>query len=153
MAQELHVRMGLSVKAMIFHDGKLLILQKNDDEIRHHWEFPGGGLRLDEDFPTGLRREVLEETGLTIDLIGVAGTWSFKKKDGQFLNGVIFTALSKTDAVTLSEEHLQYRWVAPQEFKANELHGSLQRSLAQMWGFSYDLQSELLLPFIGETHD
>ena len=36
MAQELHVRMGLSVKAMIFHDGKLLILQKNDDEIRHH---------------------------------------------------------------------------------------------------------------------
>ena len=30
MAQEANVLMGLSVKAMIFHEGKLLLLQKND---------------------------------------------------------------------------------------------------------------------------
>ena len=29
MAQEANVLMGLSVKAMIFHEGKLLLLQKN----------------------------------------------------------------------------------------------------------------------------
>ena len=44
MAQERNVLMGLSVKAMVFHDGKLLLLQKNDIEGRHPWEFPGGGL-------------------------------------------------------------------------------------------------------------
>ena len=42
MAQERNVLMGLSVKAMVFHDGKLLILQKNDIEGLHPWEFPGG---------------------------------------------------------------------------------------------------------------
>ena len=30
MAQEERVHMGLSVKAMIFHAGRLLVLQKND---------------------------------------------------------------------------------------------------------------------------
>ena len=54
MAQEVNVLMGLSVKAMIFHEGKLLLLQKNDAEGLHHWEFPGGGLRFTEDFEAGL---------------------------------------------------------------------------------------------------
>ena len=57
MAQERNVLMGLSVKAMVFHDGKLLLLQKNDIEGRHPWEFPGGGLLFHEDFEVGLRRK------------------------------------------------------------------------------------------------
>lgn len=40
MAQERNVLMGLSVKAMVFHDGKLLILQKNDIEGLHLGNFP-----------------------------------------------------------------------------------------------------------------
>ena len=58
---------------MIFHEGKLLLLQKNDAEGLHHWEFPGGGLRFTEDFEAGLRREVSEETGLSIALEAPAG--------------------------------------------------------------------------------
>ena len=65
MAQEERVHMGLSVKAMIFHAGRLLVLQKNDPEGLHHWEFPGGGLRRDEDFAMAVHREVMEETGLS----------------------------------------------------------------------------------------
>ena len=74
---------------MVFHDGKLLILQKNDIEGLHPWEFPGGGLLFHEDFEAGLRREVKEETGLSIVLEAPAGIWSYQKADGQFLNGVI----------------------------------------------------------------
>lgn len=138
MAQEANVLMGLSVKAMIFHEGKLLLLQKNDAEGLHHWEFPGGGLRFTEDFEAGLRREVREETGLSIMLEAPAGIWSYQKKDGQFLNGVIFTAMADTDEVSLSEEHLAYRWVTPEELPSYRLHGSLQRSLKQMKRFSYE---------------
>ena len=56
--------MGMSVKAIIWHRGRILILQKNDRPGRHPWEFPGGGLEFGEDFAAALRREVREETGL-----------------------------------------------------------------------------------------
>ena len=132
MAQEERVHMGLSVKAMIFHAGRLLVLQKNDSEGLHHWEFPGGGLRRDEDFAMAVCREVMEETGLSIQILATAGTWSYQKKDGQFLNGVIFTAVTDKEDVRLSHEHCDYRWVTPEEFRTCELHGSLRRSLDRM---------------------
>lgn len=148
MGQEENVHMGLSVKAMIFFSGRLLILQKNDAEGLHHWEFPGGGLRRDEDFETAVKREVLEETGLSIRLLATAGTWSYQKKNGQFLNGVIFTALARSSDVTLSHEHLAYSWVTPADFKKYELHGSLRRALKLMQEADYSRQDFLLQPFL-----
>lgn len=147
MAQPSKVRMGLSVKAMIFHQGKVLLLQKNDAEGQHHWEFPGGGLQFTEDFVMGLQREVREETGLAIRLVAPAGIWSYQKKDGQFLNGVIFTAIADSDNVQLSEEHLQYHWVTPEDFPTYRIHGSLWRSLQQMQQFAYEKSHDLVWPF------
>ena len=77
-----------------------------------------------------------------------AGIWSYQKKDGQFLNGVIFTAMADTDKVSLSEEHLAYRWVTPEELPSYRLHGSLQRSLKQMKQFSYEKSHALLRGFL-----
>lgn len=148
MAQEANVLMGLSVKAMIFFEGRLLLLQKNDAEGLHHWEFPGGGLRFTENFEAGLRREVQEETGLDIEIEAPAGIWSYQKKDGQFLNGVIFTAKAKTEQVTLSEEHIAYQWVTADEFASYRIHGSLKRSLERMQLFSYDTSYALLADFL-----
>lgn len=152
MAQPGKVRMGLSVKAMIFHEGKLLLLQKNDAEGLHHWEFPGGGLEITENFVTGLAREVKEETGLMIRLAAPAGIWSYQKKDGQFLNGVIFTAIADSAAVQLSEEHVQYHWVTPEEFPSYRIHGSLWRSLQQMRSFAYEKSHDLIWPFFQELN-
>lgn len=147
MAQEDKVIMGLSVKAMIFNEGRLLLLQKND-EGAHHWEFPGGGLRFSEDFESALRREVAEETGLAVTVEGPVGIWSYQKKDGQFLNGVIFAALSQRDDVRLSEEHLAYCWVTPEEFPSYRIHGSLRRSLQTMKKFSYEESAALIRDFL-----
>ena len=58
MVQAGDTTIDLSVKAMIFFEGTLLLLQKNDGEKVHHWEFPGGGLRRGENFLAALKREV-----------------------------------------------------------------------------------------------
>ena len=43
-------------------DDRVLVIRRDDNG---HWEAPGGVLELDESFEDGVRREVLEETGLT----------------------------------------------------------------------------------------
>lgn len=52
-----------SVRAVIISDKKLaMVYSKKYD----YYKFPGGGIESNEDHITALKREVLEETGLTI---------------------------------------------------------------------------------------
>lgn len=48
-------------------DGRILLVRQS---YRDRWGVPGGLLDRREDAPDAVRREVLEETGLHIDLIG-----------------------------------------------------------------------------------
>ncbi|MCH4179467.1 MAG: NUDIX hydrolase [Megasphaera sp.] len=148
MEQNEKALMGMSVKAMIFHDGKLLLLQKNDAEGAHHWEFPGGGLGMNENLLMGLKREVREETGLDIHILAPAGTWHYQKKDGCFLNGLVFTATSDGEDVCLSDEHIDFCWIRPEELSAYRLHGSLWRALLHMKTFEYIKSKNALEPFL-----
>ena len=57
-------RHSVSVAAVVVdHDGRVLVARRRDNG---RWEPPGGVLELDESIPEGLRREVYEETGLTV---------------------------------------------------------------------------------------
>jgi ADP-ribose pyrophosphatase YjhB (NUDIX family) len=58
-------RHSVSVAGVVLDDqGRALLIQRRDNG---HWEAPGGVLELAEDIETGLRREVLEETGLEVE--------------------------------------------------------------------------------------
>lgn len=65
------------VVALIERDDKILIVRRHDPEHaqwHHRWEFPGGKIELHETPIDALRREIKEETGLTINserLLGV----------------------------------------------------------------------------------
>jgi len=148
---ESRIIMKMSVKAMIFNQGKLLLLQKNDREGLHPWEFPGGGVQMGEDFEEALIREVREETGLTIHLVSVDGIWCYKRSPEQQLDGVIFTAETDRTDVVLSDEHLQYRWVTPELFQQYPLHDSLRQALARMRQFDNIRGDQLQRSFFAQV--
>jgi len=56
----------IAVRGIIFNDGKLLSQQLKPDkgEDRDYWCTPGGGLETNESLYEGLRRELIEETGI-----------------------------------------------------------------------------------------
>jgi 8-oxo-dGTP pyrophosphatase MutT (NUDIX family) len=57
----------VNVRGVIFNDGKLFCQQLKpgaNKEIRDYWCTPGGGLDDDESLHDGLRREMIEETGI-----------------------------------------------------------------------------------------
>ncbi|NMI00864.1 NUDIX hydrolase [Pseudonocardia acidicola] len=53
-------------------DGRVLVVQRRDNG---RWEAPGGVLELDETFEAGVRREVAEETGVTVEVERLTGVY------------------------------------------------------------------------------
>ena len=58
------VRVGLAV--FVWKDGKFLVLKRFGAHGTGQWSVPGGHLEFGETLELGARREVMEETGLSI---------------------------------------------------------------------------------------
>jgi len=61
----------LGVGALIFDDEKLLIVERAGEPFKGYWSLPGGILECGEKLNQGVRREVLEETGLEVEPLSV----------------------------------------------------------------------------------
>ncbi|TCO72120.1 NUDIX domain-containing protein [Rhodovulum euryhalinum] len=58
----------LAVRALILHENRLLLVNAWPDGVSDLWCAPGGGVERGTSLPVNLRREVHEETGLTIEV-------------------------------------------------------------------------------------
>lgn len=56
---------------IIEQDGKILLVQRNNEPLRGYWTFPAGFVDAFEDPEYAARRECLEETGLEVVLTGL----------------------------------------------------------------------------------
>lgn len=106
-------------------DGKILALKRAPDDHSRggNWDLPGGGYEQGEDVLSAIKREVMEEVGLTVrtltpiyftNRIGVAA--GFFQGDTVF--GACYISKDWVGDVTLSSEHVEYEWVSPEEFKS-----------------------------------
>lgn len=113
----------IAPKALIVNDrGQVLILREapaatylgNTQSGRY--QLPGGKLDPGETFDECLKREVLEETGLSIDPGEplLVGEWRpVVRGVQQQIIGVFVAAKAKTETVRLSGEHDEYLWIDP----------------------------------------
>jgi len=59
-------RPKVTVGAIIGKRGKILLVKRNSKPFRNYWTFPGGHIDLRETVIQAIKREVKEETGLTL---------------------------------------------------------------------------------------
>ena len=112
----------LAARALIKNsEGKYLFIKRSDDDVYSgKWELPGGKLERLEVLETHLKREVLEETALSVDIIkNNAFTFTNVVAEGVY-KGVTFlniTAICKLvgGVIKLSPEHSGYQWVNREE--------------------------------------
>ncbi len=125
---------SLAVKGIIRRDdGKILVLKRSDkdDHKPGVWETVGGGMDAEETPQEALRREILEETGLSVAVGSPFNVFSFKKDTGEFKVGITFLCEYLGGDVTLSDEHSEYRWINPDEFVEMESVSSLHEEIAR----------------------
>src|ERR1700749_885491 len=66
-------RPQLAVSAVIFREGKVLLVRRARSPGKGFYSLPGGRVEYGESLHAALAREVDEETGLKIEILGLAG--------------------------------------------------------------------------------
>jgi len=86
------------------------------------WECVTGRVHQGEGFEDALRREVREELGVEVQVDFIIGTTHFYRGDERPENellGVVYAcSLEDPEAIRLSAEHAEYRWVTTHEAAA-----------------------------------
>jgi ADP-ribose pyrophosphatase YjhB (NUDIX family) len=106
--------------------GDILLVRRTDSG---NWALPGGTMELGENLPACAVREVLEETGLSVEITGLVGTYTDPRhviaySDGEVRQqfNVCFTARLTSGTLTGSDESTALRFVSPAELDRLPVH-------------------------------
>ncbi|MCP3471926.1 NUDIX hydrolase [Bradyrhizobium sp. CCGUVB1N3] len=105
----------LAVSAAIFRDGKVLLVRRARSPAKGFYSLPGGRVEFGESLHQALAREVDEETGLAIEIVGLAGWREVLPSTGGAGHYLIMSFAARWTArePVLNEELDDFRWLAP----------------------------------------
>jgi 8-oxo-dGTP diphosphatase len=105
----------LAVSAAIFRDDKILLVRRARSPARGFYSLPGGRVEFGESLHQALHREVDEETGLKIAILGLAGWREVLPGTGGGGHYMImsFAARWTSGEPVLNDELDDFRWLAP----------------------------------------
>ena len=120
-------RPQLAVSAVIFREGRVLLVRRARSPGKGFYSLPGGRVEFGESLHTALHREVREETGLRIEIVSLAG-WRevlpAPSGGGHYLI-MSFAARWAGNEPVLNEEHDDFKWLTPDEIGDLKLTGGL----------------------------
>ena len=101
---------SVSVAGIVVNDaGHVLVIQRRDNG---QWQPPGGVLELGETFEEGVRREILEETGILVEVQQLTGVY----KNMQLgVVALVFRCRPLAEQQSATDEAEAVRWVKPGE--------------------------------------
>ncbi|WP_168188649.1 NUDIX domain-containing protein [Thermoflavimicrobium daqui] len=106
--------------AVVLKQSKVLVLKKtveemNGDFSKSSYDLLGGRVRYGEEVEEALRRELLEEAGITCEKFNLITTWPVIRSDGLQIHIFLYRADFKGGVITLSSEHDDYQWISLQD--------------------------------------
>ena len=125
-------RPQIAVSAAIFRDGKVLLTRRARSPAKGFYSLPGGRVEFGESLHQALAREIDEETGLDIDIVGLAG-WRevlpAAAGAGHYLI-MSFAAHWVAREPVLNDEHDDFGWFDPDALGDLKVTGGLLEVIA-----------------------
>ena len=120
-------RPQLAVSAAIFRNDTVLLVRRARSPGKGFYSLPGGRVEFGESLHTALHREVDEETGLKIEIVGLSGWREVlpgPTGGGHYLI-MSFAARWIANEAVLNDEHDDFKWLAPDALGDLKLTGGL----------------------------
>ncbi|MFJ7828496.1 NUDIX hydrolase [Psychrobacillus sp. NPDC096623] len=102
----------LVASVSIFNKAEVLIIKENKPAAVEQWNFPSGRIEYGEDILYSARREVKEETGLDVKLIGTTGVYNFISSTNKQV--ILFHFIGKVTggSINLEEDEISdSKWI------------------------------------------
>ncbi len=115
-------RPAVTTDMLVFREGKecveILLIKRKKDPYKNFWALPGGFLEIDETPEDGARRELEEETGLSIDVLKEIGTFGDIDRDprGRTITIAFYTFIRNEEQVaTAKSDAAELKWFSIKE--------------------------------------
>jgi len=110
--------------------GRIALVKRKDNEL---WALPGGGMELGESIEQGAVREVKEETGLDVEVVGLVGVYTNPQHVMAYDDGEVrqqfslcFTTKLLGGELQFDDESTDIAWVAEGDLASYPMHPSMQ---------------------------
>ena len=113
-------------------DGKVLLVRRAIAPYRGYWDIPGGFLEAGEHPERGALREVREETGLRVELIGLLGVYLDRYGPDRTLN-LYYRARVLGGRERPADDAMALAWFAPGELPARLAYPRHARRVLADW--------------------
>jgi 8-oxo-dGTP diphosphatase len=129
----------IGVGAVIIREDRVLLVRRATEPLKGEWSVPGGMLELGEKLRDGVRREVLEETGLEVEPGEVLDVFDSIFRDEQGRTQYHYVLIDYLCRLLLGEAKAgsdvsEVRWVQEHELAAMGLRDSIEQVVRK--GFS-----------------
>lgn len=114
------MKYNVALFSVLFNkENEFLALRFSENRFKGKWTLPAGRLEVNETWKEGLLREIYEETGLTEQDVQIndpifVDTW---KINNESYFGVMFWGFSYKTCISLSNEHVEYKWLQYDEIQ------------------------------------
>ncbi|GAA0802082.1 NUDIX hydrolase [Spirilliplanes yamanashiensis] len=109
--------------------GRVLLIRRSDNG---YWALPGGAQDLGESTAQAAIREVSEETGIDVEIVGISGIYSNPRHviaydDGEVRQefSICLRARPVGGSLRTSDESSQVDWVDPAELAERRIHPTM----------------------------
>ncbi len=108
----------LGVSTAVWHEGRVLIAQRGKPPLRGIWSLPGGLVEIGETLADAAAREIMEETAIAAEILGLMDTVEVVHRDADDRVRTHFTILVHvgrylSGTPVAGDDAIGARWIEP----------------------------------------
>jgi ADP-ribose pyrophosphatase YjhB (NUDIX family) len=119
-----------TASAIVVRDGRVLLTRRGIEPRLGLWDTPGGFVEADEDPEDAVRRELLEETGIEIEIERPLGIFADRYGDGPPTLNIFYVARVVAGIGEPRSDVTELGWFEPDRLPAELAFANGERALA-----------------------